>query len=521
MDFSRIKRSVALTGLAKDMLLLRAKRHRLNEACAREHLIQRLGHLHGLPQKMAQILSLSELDAEEQAFTTLTEYESVLTLSEIMTELKENLDTDPNKIFAHIDPKGISASLGQVHPAKLHDGRKVAIKVQYPRIRKNLETDLKALGWLAAPVGGLKKGFDMNAYRQEMNQMLRLELNYQHEAQMLQHFSHCIKELPGYEVPKVIEHASKKNVLTMTWLEGTAFDQVKHWSKEQRSHLATQTLKLFLYSCFHWRSLHSDPHPGNYRFRREEDDQVTIGLLDFGCVKKLSSTFTQDLHTLIWKLIHTQNSPLDLLETYLALGFKEEYLLPMRDKLLPLSKLLFEPFLKDQVVSIQDWNLGQRVSDILGEDRWNFRFAGPANLLFFMRTYQGLLQYLKALKEPLNWHQIFVEHLPENTLTTGVSTVPSNASRTIISPNHDQKPAQTQFLRIRLKEGNETKVLLKYRSALAAELDTLVPDDIKKILVSKNIDLKAIQDEAIANQFQPGILFELSENLRCLKVWIH
>jgi len=511
MDLSGLKRSLQLTGLAKDMVLLQARRHGMHEAKMREHLIERLGHLHGLPQKMAQILSLNELTSTEQAFTPLTEYPTTLPLEEIKAEIKSHFGKEPEELFAWLDPTGISASLGQVHAARLHNGRKVAVKVQYPGMHTILETDLKALGWLSAPVGGMKKGFDLEAYQKEMHDMLMLELDYLHEAEMQQEFYQALQNRPEYELPVSIPSLSNQQILTMSWLEGNPFEHVKNWSGLQRKQLAEQILNFFLNSCFQWHRLHSDPHPGNYRFRLE-NQQPVLGLLDFGCVKKLNPLFVQHFQILIWEFIQGSTHPSQIFEHFLAMGFKEDFLGPMRLKLEPLCKHLFAPFLTAKPFDLRAWKLGEGVTEILGDDRWNFRFAGPASLLFFIRSYQGLLQYLKALDIEISWQAFFEQTVPKRmTQSPEMKTVKTETLT---------KDGAAQNLCIRLKRGGETKVLMKFQACMASELVELVPDEIKPLLDEKKIDLSALQAQAIQGGFCPGTLFEIEDKKSNLKVWL-
>ena len=132
---------------------------------ARLHLVQRLGRLRGLPQKMGQILSMSEDDETVDAFAPLTDSAEPVPLEALLSVMAEQWNRDPETVFGDIDGHGLAASLGQVHRATLRDGRVVAIKVQYPGIREAVEADLKMLGWLSEPVGGLRRGFDLADYR--------------------------------------------------------------------------------------------------------------------------------------------------------------------------------------------------------------------------------------------------------------------------------------------------------------------------------------------------------------------
>ena len=148
---------------------------------ARRRLVERLGSLHGLPQKIGQLLALAGPDGPS-SFAPLTETRSALPLCAALDLLEASLGRPWTDCFRSIDAEGIAASLGQVHRAVLRDGRPAAVKIQYPDSAANVDADLGALDWLSLPFGGLRGGFDLAAYRREVGGMLRQELDYRREA---------------------------------------------------------------------------------------------------------------------------------------------------------------------------------------------------------------------------------------------------------------------------------------------------------------------------------------------------
>ena len=190
-----LKRTAQLGLLAKDLADVRASRKGSSQDAARQRLVQRLGLLHGLPQKIGQLLAFSEIDASDPAFTKLTENEPSLSAATARAEVERQLGGPIHSFFTSFEDRGIAASIGQVHRATTLDGRIVAVKIQYPGIAECVEFDLRALGWLAAPIGDLRRGFDLKAYRTEIGQSLRDELDYHKEAASLNHFSNLFAHL--------------------------------------------------------------------------------------------------------------------------------------------------------------------------------------------------------------------------------------------------------------------------------------------------------------------------------------
>lgn len=510
MSLEQAKRKIQLGLLAKDMALSRGSGESAERA--KLHLVERLGRLRGLPQKIGQILSLTELEEDAGLYSKLTEAPAALCFDEATELIEQRLGAPLSANFAAVSPDAVSASLSQVHRAILHDGRDVAIKLQFPGIADAVWSDLQALGWLTAPVGGLKRGFNLRAYQAEVRAILEEELNYLTEARNLVRMRRQAEGMEGIEIPEVIAHLTRENVLTMTWIEGRPFSEVLQWPVHIQRAVAETFLRLFMTSCFKWRRLHGDPHPGNFRFRMEGGRPV-IGLLDFGCVKALTTETTEALE---WLIRGTAEGWLDdrqeeLLAQYLALGFEEELLAPMEQRLLPLTRALFEPFAEKGLFDPKAGRLGDRVAEILQDDRWNFRFAGPATLLVFLRAYQGLLQYLKALGTPVNWQAIFYE-------VAGDAPTPAPTSTpTLAQPTAGASAAN---LRIRVERDGKTVVALTFRARVAADLRDLMPDDVIEQLELRKIDLAEISNRVVRSRFAPSELFELEENGKSIRVWL-
>ena len=125
-------------------------------------------------------------------------------------------------------------------------------------------------------------------------------------------------------------------------------------------------------------------------------------LYDFGCVYQPSDDERLALLRLIRATISGSESPYPL---FLKLGFNAEYLEPLADKLPALCRVLFDPLVAEYAYDMADWRLDERVADILGDDRWNFRIAGPPALVFLLRTFHGLTHYLSGLGTPVRWRQ--------------------------------------------------------------------------------------------------------------------
>jgi predicted unusual protein kinase regulating ubiquinone biosynthesis (AarF/ABC1/UbiB family) len=479
---------------------------------ARASVVGRLLSLHGLPQKIGQILSLGELASDDPQYLGLTEGAQTLPAAEFFAQMEAALGRPYQQCFSRVEKTGTAASIAQVHRAWLADGRAVAVKVQYPEISHALEMDLRALGWLTIPVGGLRRGFDLAGYRSEVGSKLREEVDFIHEARMMQRFSALARDLECVEVPEVIEELSRKTILTMTWLDGEPFACTRKWSLSSRCALAETLVELFLKGIFQWGLLHADPHSGNYRFSLRNGRPV-VGLLDFGCVAPISEE-TKDALVALIEDVRTDRlgSNSALAQTrFEALGFERRLLEPMAHLLPDLAAVLFEPFRKEGEFSPRQWRLSERVQEILGDFRWNFRMAGPPELIYFVRAFQGLLQYLIALETPVDWYHSYETIRP----VKGGAATPNQLGDATFPMN-----GLSKFLHICVSEHGKTKAEITFRAGVAENLPEIVPPEIEQKLVDRGIDVQKLANEAANANFPPGELFHLDEGEKKIRVWL-
>jgi hypothetical protein len=493
------------------MARVRFRRGGPAESRARQQLVERMGALHGLPQKIGQILAVGELSGPRQAYTPLTEGPAALPAPEALAAMERALGRPLADCFRSVAPEGISASLGQVHRAVLPDGRAVAVKVQYPGIAEDLELDPAALGWLTAPIGGLRRGFDLAAYQREVGDMLRQELDYRQEAAAIKKFAGLTRDWPGVALPEVIAELSGDRILTMTWVEGETIAAARSWPPEERREVARTLLRLFFTGCLQWGWLHADPHPGNYRFTRA-GGRAVVGLLDFGCVKQLDGAAVGGLADLIRAALDESvvPPPEEVLARYLALGFQGDLLAPAAHLLPELTRILLEPLRVLGPFPLTSWHPGERIAELLGPLRWNYRFAGPAHLIYVIRAFQGLLHYLEALDAPVSWSEVLRGIDPPRDPRVTAPARPVAKAATM----------KSKHLRIRVLESGRARADLTFGAGLAASLPDLVPPDLEDKLAARSIDVERIARDVVGREFEPGDLFLLDEGDKQIRVWL-
>jgi predicted unusual protein kinase regulating ubiquinone biosynthesis (AarF/ABC1/UbiB family) len=471
-----------------------------------------MGRLRGLPQKIGQILSLGELDIDAPLFSSLTDAAEPVPASESFGWIARELGVPLTRVFRHLDEQGAAASLGQVHRGELADGRRVAVKVQYPGVRESLDADLLALGWLAAPLSAKRSGFDLREYRNEMRRSLLLELDYEHEVATLRRFAMRAGEVPGLVTPAPVDEWCTPHVITMSWVDGERMPATRQWPDAARRAAAQTLLRFFLRGCFVWRELHADPHAGNLRFARD-GDRARVGAIDFGCVKTLSAAESDGLRRLAQDGVDMTSE--ELFDTYVAIGFDRRLLEPMAGRLCAVTGVLCEPFHVRGMYDVRRWRLSERLAEALGDDRWNFRFAGPASLLFLIRAFQGLVQYARALEAVIDWrHELLA--LPR---VAGIERSPAVHSVPATASGGSNLMAATT-LRLRVVRNGEPVVQLSFKASAVGHLQELVPEDLGERIRHRGLDLARLAEQAVAGGYPVGDIFTLTEDDRTVRVWL-
>jgi predicted unusual protein kinase regulating ubiquinone biosynthesis (AarF/ABC1/UbiB family) len=180
------------------------------------------------------------------------------------------------------DKPAAAASIGQVHKATWHDGRVVAVKLQYPGAGPALLSDLNQLARFARLFSILNPGLDIKALIKELKARVAEELDYAMEAQSQQAFAAAYDGDPDIVVPKVVEHAG--NVLVTEWVDGKPLAAIiRDGSTDERNRAGLLFVRFLLSGPQRCGLLHADPHPGNFRLT----DDGRLAVLDYGAVNRL------------------------------------------------------------------------------------------------------------------------------------------------------------------------------------------------------------------------------------------
>jgi len=250
-----------------------------------EQVAAMLGNMKGAMMKLGQMASYLDQGMPDHVRAALAELQNdapPMHPDLAASVIRAELGGEPDDVFAEWDPVPIAAaSIGQVHRALLHDGRAVAVKVQYPGVAGAMKSDLQSVGLLFAGMGQLFPGLDPKPVVEELKERLVEELDYRLEARNQELFAEYYAGHPFIHVPTVVTELSTSTVLTTELAPGARYDEVLTWSQEERD-LAAETIYRFAFgSLYRLHAFNGDPHPGNYLF--EPGGRVTF--LDYGLVK--------------------------------------------------------------------------------------------------------------------------------------------------------------------------------------------------------------------------------------------
>jgi aarF domain-containing kinase len=204
--------------------------------------------------------------------------------------LQDNLGSDWRGLFETFDEIPMAAaSIGQVHTALLKDGRKVAVKIQYPGVADSIDSDLNNLSILLTASRILPKGLFLDKTIANARTELAWECDYIREAECGERFRQLLQdEASIFVVPQVIKECSGKQVLTMERLEGVPVTRVKNFTQDQRDWIGTQILRLSLREICDFQFMQTDPNWTNFLYN---PDSNQIELLDFGASREYPSEF--------------------------------------------------------------------------------------------------------------------------------------------------------------------------------------------------------------------------------------
>ena len=375
-------------------------------------IVERSTELKGAFMKLTQMLSMrSDLLPAEALAVLATVQSSVppMGYDVIRAQIERELGAPPEKLFATFEREAFAAaSLGQVHRATLHDGEAVVVKIQYPGVEDTVREDLKnvrALLQVLARIGRdvMRQKIDPSELYAELEERLREELDYVHEAASLERFRDLFADDPEVEIPAPRPRFSSRRVLTMTALEGYPLADVlgPGVDQELKDWVAVKYFRVLWRQIFEFGVLHTDPHPGNYLVTYHPH----LGMLDLGSVREFPDPIRRSYLELAEAIL--ADDPPRMAGCFVALGYldPEDDPAPMER----IMRIIFEPVRRDAPYDPRDYHPIDRAMEIASIGLEHRIFKTPGHRLFLVRALIGLESYVQQLGTITNWHRLFRE----------------------------------------------------------------------------------------------------------------
>lgn len=388
-----------------------------------DQLFRTLGELKGGAMKFGQALSVMEAALPEELvapyraqLTKLQDSAPPMSLAAVHVVLARELGSDWHERLVELEEEpAASASLGQVHRGRWHDGREVAVKVQYPGADKAFISDLRQVARLGRTFGTLAPGIDIKPLIDELLARADEELDYRIEAEAQQGFAEAFRDDPDYTVPEVVAYSQR--VLVTTWMEstGSLAGLIAEGDRAARDHYGELYARFLFDGPARSGMLHADPHPGNFRILPTADGSLGgLGIVDFGAVARLAEGGLPAAMGRLARLATDEDY-----EELLALLRAEGFVKPsiriepqgLRDYLGP----FLEPARHERFTFDRAWLRTQfdRVTDPHEPGyTMQLKLNLPPAYLLIHRTLMGVVGVLGQLEATLEFRAMLEEHLP-------------------------------------------------------------------------------------------------------------
>jgi len=378
-----------------------------------QQLAKALGGMKGPIMKVAQLLSTIPDALPPEYAAELSQLQSQappMGWPFVKRRMAAELGPDWQARFAEFSREAVaSASLGQVHRARSHDGEALACKLQYPDMQSYVQADLNQFKWLLRIHKQMDPAIDTSEIAAELEARLYEELDYDLEASHTKLYGLIFENDDLIRVPSVYDSLTTKRLLTMSWMQGTPLMNYKGHPQEDRNQIARAMFRAWWHPFSHYGAIHGDPHLGNYTIFETGGRPAGINLLDYGCIRTFAPRFVQGVINLYRGLLHDDR---DLIvhayETWGFAGLSYEVI----EILNIWARFIYGPLLDDRT---------RRIAEGISPGQYGRREAftvhkalqekGPVRVprefVFMDRAAIGLGGVFLHLDAEMNFHRLF------------------------------------------------------------------------------------------------------------------
>ncbi len=351
-----------------------------------------------LPPELAQILGRLRADAHHMPGGQLKKV------------LAASWGPDWLRQFQKFDVRPIAAaSIGQVHRALTRDGRDVAIKVQYPGVRRSIDSDVTNVAALMRMSGLVPKGLDLAPLLDEAKRQLHEEADYQREGRCLTEFGGLLQDDPAFAVPVLQADLTTKDVLAMSFMEGVPVDDLAQAPQAERDRIVTLLVDLLFRELFVFRLMQTDPNFANYRYAPETGKLI---LLDFGATRAFAPDLAESYRRLLRAGVAEDAD--GIWTAAREIGFLAETTPERLERaMLAMFDLSMQPLRREGAFDFGASDLPLRLRDAgmaMAEDRAAFPLP-PMDTLFLQRKFGGIFLLASRLKARVDLRAVIAPYL--------------------------------------------------------------------------------------------------------------
>ena len=377
-------------------------------------VVETLGQLKGAAMKVGQMLSLHEglLPPEVAAILSALQQQAPSVNFKVLENEVRNEIEDFDELFASLEPVAFAAaSIGQVHRGVLKDGRQVAVKIQYPEIDQIVRADLKNLKMFMEAIVEMVAKIDFDEVWEEVKDRLLEELDYRKEAERIRQMALLHSKVPDIIVPRVVDEASTKHVLTMEYVEGIKPRDAcsDRYPQEMKDRWGTVLFEFTMRGLLQHLLLHADPNFANFAFL--ENGKVIV--YDYGCMKRIRADLSANYANLFDAVMHERKIEIPTLLVNMGVHRIEN------DE--PLSREVTDPFVdlvQDIMCDDPPYTFGKDAAFYtnlfdLGRSTWSEtgNIVFPRDVVFIDRTLGGLFGNLSKLRATGPWRSLLQNYV--------------------------------------------------------------------------------------------------------------
>jgi len=364
-------------------------------------LADKLSKMRGAAMKVGQLLSMEAGDVLPPEFVAvlakLREDAHFMPIGQLADLLEQEWGSGWEARFERFSFTPLAAaSIGQVHEAHSRDGRHLAIKIQYPGVRRSIDSDVDNVAGLLRLLRIFPEETLVQELLAEAKRQLHEEADYRREAAHIRHFAELLADRPEFLLPEVVDDLTTGNVLAMSFVPGVPVETLVEADPALRDRVATAIIGLLFREFFEFGVVQTDPNFANYRY-----DAATgrLGLLDFGASRHYPAERMEGLRRLMAAAYRDDASAVEA--EALAMGYLADTDSAVRRQAVgDLFRAVCEPARADGAYDFGASDLVLRLREssyIMGFEQGYWR-APPADLVFLHRKLAGLFLLCARLK---------------------------------------------------------------------------------------------------------------------------